>query len=117
MDHILVSLLDCSHGHSPECGLASRARTCHDGPMSRPLISTGARTLATMLPALHLVPGPVYLALADSVTALVRDGRLAPETRLPSERELASELRLSRATVTAAYDQLRERGLLASRTG
>ena len=77
----------------------------------------GARSLAKLLPQLTLAPGPVYLALADSVTALVRDGRLAPETRLPSERELALELQLSRATVTAAYDQLRERGLLASRTG
>jgi DNA-binding transcriptional MocR family regulator len=70
-----------------------------------------------MLPSLRLAPGPVYLALADSITALVRDGRVAAETRLPSERELAAELQLSRATVTAAYDQLRERGLLASRTG
>ena len=85
--------------------------------MSRPIISIGARRLATLLPALQLAPGPLYLALADSITALVRDGRLAPDTRLPSERELATELQLSRATVTAAYDQLRERGLLASRTG
>src|SRR5471032_1209899 len=85
--------------------------------MSRPIISMSARSLAKLLPLLTLAPGPVYLALADSVTALVRDGRLAPETRLPSERELATELQLSRATVTAAYDQLRERGLLASRTG
>ena len=85
--------------------------------MSRPIISVGARSLGALLPPLHLRPGPVYLALADSITALVRDGRLAPETRLPSERELAGQLSLSRATVTAAYDQLRDRGLLASRTG
>jgi DNA-binding transcriptional MocR family regulator len=82
------------------------------------MLSIGARSLATLLPqSLRAAPGPVYVALADSITALVRDGRLAPETRLPSERELAGELALSRATVTAAYDQLRERGLLASRTG
>src|SRR5580698_1946479 len=85
--------------------------------MSRPIISIGARPLSVLLPSLQLRPGPVYLALADSITALVRDGRVAPETRLPSERELATELDLSRATVTAAYDQLRERGLVASRTG
>jgi DNA-binding transcriptional MocR family regulator len=81
------------------------------------MLSIGARSLAKLLPALSLVPGPVYLALADSITVLVRDGRLVPDTRLPSERELATELGLSRATVTAAYDQLREHGLLASRTG
>ena len=80
-------------------------------------MSVGARSLAKLLPDLTLVPGPVYLALADSITVLVRDGRLVPDTRLPSERELAGELGLSRATVTAAYDQLREHGLLASRTG
>src|ERR1700742_3385373 len=85
--------------------------------MSRPMLSIGARSLAKLLPALSLVPGPVYLALADSITVLVRDGRLVPDTRLPSERELAAELGLSRATVTAAYDQLRQHGLLASRTG
>jgi DNA-binding transcriptional MocR family regulator len=73
--------------------------------MSRPLISVSARSLALLLPTLTHAPGPVYAALADSVTALVRDGRIAPETRLPSERELANELNLSRATVTAAYDQ------------
>ena len=81
------------------------------------MMSIGARSLAKLLPTLALVPGPVYLALADSITVLVRDGRLVPDTRLPSERELAAELSLSRATVTAAYDQLREHGLLASRTG
>ncbi len=85
--------------------------------MSRPLISMSARSLATLLPSLQLAPGPVYHALADSITALVRDGRVTPETRLPSERELASELDLSRATVTAAYDRLREHGLLISRPG
>ena len=51
------------------------------------------------------------------ITALVLDGRIATETRLPSERELAAALRISRATVTAAYDALRADGFLASRTG
>ena len=85
--------------------------------MTGPFLSLSARGLAELLPKLDELPGPVYLALADAVTALVRDGRVAPDSRLPSERTLAQTLRLSRATVTAAYDQLRERGLLASRTG
>ena len=62
-------------------------------------------------------PGPVYLALAENITALVLDGRVAPETRLPSERELADHLALSRATITAAYDSLRAEGFVVSRTG
>jgi len=77
----------------------------------------GGRSLASLLPDLRSLPGPVYSALADAVTALVLDGRVAPETRLPSERELAGELQVSRATVTAAYDTLRTKGFLDSRTG
>lgn len=77
----------------------------------------GGRALAALLPDLRTQPGPVYAALADSITALVLDGRIATETRLPSERELAAALKISRATVTSAYDGLRADGFLASRTG
>jgi DNA-binding transcriptional MocR family regulator len=77
----------------------------------------GGRALAALLPDLRSQRGPVYAALRDAVTALVLDGRIATETRLPSERELAAALQISRATVTAAYDALRESGYLASRTG
>ena len=77
----------------------------------------GGRALADLLPELRSMPGPVYVALAHAVTSLVIDGRIVTETRLPSERELATALGLSRATVTAAYDQLRSEGFLASRTG
>ncbi|MGI8679049.1 MAG: PLP-dependent aminotransferase family protein [Jatrophihabitans sp.] len=81
------------------------------------LTRIGGRALAELLPDVRSMPGPVYSALARAITALVLDGRVATETRLPSERELASALRLSRATVTAAYDTLRADGFLASRTG
>ncbi|MGH8862003.1 MAG: PLP-dependent aminotransferase family protein [Jatrophihabitantaceae bacterium] len=77
----------------------------------------GGRALAALLPDLHSQRGPVYSALRDAITALVLDGRIATETRLPSERELAASLQISRATVTAAYDALRVSGFLTSRTG
>jgi DNA-binding transcriptional MocR family regulator len=77
----------------------------------------GGRALADLLPDLYAMPGPVYDALARAISMLVLDGRITTETRLPSERELAAALRLSRATVTAAYDALRGSGFLASRTG
>ncbi|PSK96097.1 GntR family transcriptional regulator [Haloactinopolyspora alba] len=48
---------------------------------------------------------------------LVLDGRLALETRLPGERDLAHALDVSRTTVTAAYDALRRHGYAASRQG
>ena len=82
-----------------------------------PVSRLGGRALAALLPDLRALPGPVYSALSDAVTALVLDGRVVTETRLPSERELAVALQVSRATVTAAYDALRSRGYLASRTG
>src|SRR4051794_5330575 len=88
----------------------------HHGRMAAPS-RIGGRALSDLLPDLRSMPGPVYSALARAITSLVLDGRVVTETRLPSERELAGSLRLSRATVTAAYDQLRTDGFLASRTG
>jgi DNA-binding transcriptional MocR family regulator len=55
--------------------------------------------------------------LAAALRSLVLEGRLAVESRLPPERALAEALGVSRATVTGAYDQLREQGYVASRQG
>jgi DNA-binding transcriptional MocR family regulator len=55
--------------------------------------------------------------LAGGVRALVLDGRLAVESRLPAQRTLAAALGVSRATVTGAYDVLREQGYIESRQG
>ncbi|WP_188193977.1 MocR-like transcription factor YczR [Nonomuraea sp. SYSU D8015] len=60
---------------------------------------------------------PYYRALADGVRALIMDGRLPVRVRMPAERHLAESLNVSRTTVTAAYDLLRERGYLESRRG
>lgn len=60
---------------------------------------------------------PDYLALADTLRGLVTDGRLALDVRLPAERELAEALRVSRTTVTGAYNVLRTSGHLDSRRG
>ncbi|WP_283132901.1 PLP-dependent aminotransferase family protein [Rhizohabitans arisaemae] len=60
---------------------------------------------------------PYYRALADAVRALIMDGRLPLHVRLPAERHLAEALGVSRTTVTAAYDRLREGGHIESRQG
>ncbi|MBO3086938.1 MocR-like transcription factor YczR [Cellulomonas dongxiuzhuiae] len=61
--------------------------------------------------------GPAYQALADGLRGLTRSGTLPLATRLPGEREVAEALGLSRTTVTAAYDLLRDEGFLVSRRG
>lgn len=53
---------------------------------------------------------PAYEALADRIRLLLIDGRISVDVRLPSERETAERLALSRTTVTAAYRLLRESG-------
>lgn len=61
--------------------------------------------------------GPAYGAVAAGVRGLALDGQLPVGTRLPSERDLAAALALSRTTVTAAYDVLRSEGYLRSHRG
>ena len=78
--------------------------------------SIGAAQLSGLLGAGPLVP-PAYASLADQIRTLVIDGRLVPDQRLPSERELALRLAISRTTVTAAYGRLRDWGYLRSRRG
>ncbi|HQR27091.1 MAG TPA: PLP-dependent aminotransferase family protein [Nocardioides sp.] len=62
-------------------------------------------------------PHPAYSGLADAVQLAIGDGRIPPDTRLPSERDLAVVLGLSRTTVTRAYAELRERGYAAAQRG
>lgn len=79
----------------------------------------------TITPAAHLAEllgpwrrdGTSRERLAAALRSLILDGRVAIESRLPAERTLASALRVSRATVTGAYDQLRGQGYITSRQG
>jgi GntR family transcriptional regulator / MocR family aminotransferase len=69
---------------------------------------------------LHLEPDGVdgrRVGLERALRDAVRDGRLAPGTRLPATRRLATELGLSRGTAKAAYDQLVAEGYLTARQG
>lgn len=77
----------------------------------------GALALGRLLGDGWRAAGPTYLGLSERMRALVLDGRLPLEVRVPSERQLAEQLQLSRTTVTAAYDALREAGFLRSRQG
>lgn len=60
---------------------------------------------------------PAFAWLASTLATLIADGRLPLGQRLPSERDLAAALRLSRTTVTRAYGTLCEAGYAAARRG
>jgi GntR family transcriptional regulator/MocR family aminotransferase len=59
----------------------------------------------------------LYRWLYDALRAAILDGRLRPGARLPASRDLASAYRLSRATIVAAFDQLKAEGYVEGRHG
>ena len=69
-----------------------------NGPVIVGMPRMSGRALQALLPDIRGLPGPVYSALCDAIVSLVLDGRVAPETRLPSERELAEQFQVSRAS-------------------
>ncbi|MDH6138188.1 MULTISPECIES: PLP-dependent aminotransferase family protein [Kitasatospora] len=69
---------------------------------------------------LHLEPaatGSRRAALTRALRDAVRDGRLAPGSRLPPYRSLAADLGLARNTVAEAYAELVAEGWLTARQG
>lgn len=79
--------------------------------------SISAPRTATLLGTLDRSDRPLYLELAEQLRLLIGEGRIPAGTRLPSERDLASRLGLSRTTITAAYAELRSREYAESRRG
>jgi DNA-binding transcriptional MocR family regulator len=61
--------------------------------------------------------GPAYRRLASALKTAIRRGEVGPGQRLPAERVLARLLSLSRTTVVAAYEILRQDEWLESRQG
>jgi len=55
--------------------------------------------------------------LFRQISDIILSGRLPPGTRLPSSRALASDLGVSRNTVTAVFDRLMSEGYSEGRTG
>ncbi|MDZ4126884.1 MAG: GntR family transcriptional regulator, partial [Hydrogenophaga sp.] len=60
---------------------------------------------------------PLHRQLYEALRRAMLDGKLAAGERLPSSRDLAQDLNLSRNTVVAAINQLSVEGYLASRVG
>lgn len=75
------------------------------------------RRVAALLAGWDRTDEPLYSAMAAALGRLIATGDLPPGVRLPSERRLADLLSVSRGTVVAAYDLLRNDDLLRSRRG
>lgn len=73
--------------------------------------------LVSHLGAWSVGKGPLQQKLAHALMQAIRHGALNPGIRLPSERDLSHALTISRTTVVAAYDALRDGGWVESRTG
>lgn len=74
-------------------------------PMSwKPIIDRNSKT-------------PLYIALADTLKKDILEGRLAPGTKLPPQRELADFLDIHLSTITRAFKICEQRGLVCSVVG
>lgn len=60
-------------------------------------------------------PEPPYRQLHDEVVRAISDRRLAPGSKLPTVRGLASHLGIAANTVASAYRTLEESGLIEGR--
>ncbi|MCH4209225.1 GntR family transcriptional regulator [Bifidobacterium sp.] len=60
---------------------------------------------------------PIYEQIKQQIRAAVLSGELAPGETLPSLRKLAKELRISVLTVTRAYNELADEGVVRNVQG
>lgn len=63
------------------------------------------------------MPQARYKTLVDSIATRIREGRLAPGTRLPTHRELAAKEGLALVTASRVYAELEAMGLVSGETG
>ena len=60
---------------------------------------------------------PLYRQLVENITQKIDSGELKPGDRLPSEREMAEDLKVSRITARQALDALEQLGLVYREQG
>ncbi|WP_053847635.1 PLP-dependent aminotransferase family protein [Streptomyces sp. NRRL B-24085] len=77
----------------------------------------GSAAWELLLPAVSAPARTRGRSLQAALREAVRSGRLVPGTRLPSSRDLAADLGVSRGLVTEAYEQLTAEGYLRSGRG
>jgi GntR family transcriptional regulator/MocR family aminotransferase len=60
---------------------------------------------------------PLQVQLYTSIRGAILDGVLTPGAKLPSSRELATDLGVSRTTAVLAFDRLAAEGYIEARAG
>lgn len=60
---------------------------------------------------------PIYRQLKERVVAMIIDGELKPGDSLPSVRTVAAEYQLNPITVSRAFQELADEGLVEKRRG
>ena len=96
----------------------ARFKACPVNPLpssASPMLSEFLLTEMTRLGAQDALP--LHRQLYEGLRRAILEGKLGAGERLPSSRDLAQDLNLSRNTVVAAINQLSVEGYLGSRVG
>ncbi|MDB6117178.1 MAG: GntR family transcriptional regulator [Verrucomicrobiaceae bacterium] len=75
-------------------------------------------SIKLLLPAISpAAPGKLYEQIIAGLKLAIGEGKLAPDSALPSFRQLAEELLVSVITVKRAYEELEREGIIYRRQG
>jgi GntR family transcriptional regulator/MocR family aminotransferase len=93
----------------------------HSGPVERRVVAV-AVDFTGVVPELAInvdksAAAPLGQQIQEGLRTAIRDGRLHSDERLPSTRQLADQLGVSRGLVVAAYEQLYAEGYLVTAVG
>lgn len=69
------------------------------------------------LPDISQGSGPLYVRLADRIESDIAQGILPAGTKLPPQRDIAYDLKVTIGTISRAYSLVRERGLVSGEVG
>ncbi len=73
--------------------------------------------MTNWLPTIPEGPGPIYVRLADQIESDIANGILPTGAKLPPQRDLAYDIKVTIGTIGRAYALLRERGLVSGEVG
>ncbi|MBR0555315.1 PLP-dependent aminotransferase family protein [Ciceribacter sp. L1K23] len=73
--------------------------------------------MTNWLPNLAAGKGPLYVRLADQMEDAIMTGHLPAGSKLPPQRNLAFDVKVTIGTITRAYSLLHERGLVSGEVG